>query len=111
MGARFIGCDRDQVFLMPPSLRDWVPEGHLVWTVLDAVAEAPRRNRGIRRVAPGIVVTVDAHGADGQPLRDPILRAWRRLAPETQAADGAPGSRCVRSPLVREPSQRLSATR
>ena len=39
MGARFIGCDRDQVFLMPPSLRDWVPEGHLVWTVLDAVGE------------------------------------------------------------------------
>jgi transposase len=39
MGARFIGCDRDQEFLMPPSLRDWVPEGHLVWTVLDAVAE------------------------------------------------------------------------
>jgi hypothetical protein len=25
--------------LMPPSLRDWVPDGHLVWTVLDAVAE------------------------------------------------------------------------
>ena len=24
---------------MPPSLRDWVPEGHLVWTVLDAVGE------------------------------------------------------------------------
>src|SRR5919201_2955746 len=39
MGARFIGCDREQVFLMPPSLRDWVPEGHLVWTVLDAVGE------------------------------------------------------------------------
>ena len=39
MGARFIGCNREQVFLMPPSLRDWVPEGHLVWTVLDAVAE------------------------------------------------------------------------
>jgi transposase len=27
------------VFLMPPSLRDWVPEEHLVWTVLDAVGE------------------------------------------------------------------------
>ena len=39
MGARFIGCDRGQVLLMPPSLRDWVPEGHLVWTVLDAVGE------------------------------------------------------------------------
>jgi hypothetical protein len=39
MGARFVGCDREQVFLMPPSLRDWVPEGHLVWTVLEAVGE------------------------------------------------------------------------
>src|SRR4051795_5867872 len=39
MGARFIGVDRDQVFLMPPSLREWVPEGHLVWTVLDSVGE------------------------------------------------------------------------
>jgi transposase len=39
MRARFIGADRDQVFLMPPSLRDWVPEGHLVWTVLDCVEE------------------------------------------------------------------------
>ena len=24
---------------MPPSLRDWVAEDHLVWTVLAAVAE------------------------------------------------------------------------
>jgi transposase len=39
MARSFIGCDREQVFLMPPSLREWVPEDHLVWTVLDAVAE------------------------------------------------------------------------
>jgi hypothetical protein len=39
MGARFIGVDREQVFLMPPSVRDWVPDGHWVWTVLDAVGE------------------------------------------------------------------------
>jgi transposase len=39
MAMNFIGCDREQVFLMPPSLREWVPEDHLVWTVLDAVAE------------------------------------------------------------------------
>ena len=24
---------------MPPDIRDWLPEGHLVWFVLDAVAE------------------------------------------------------------------------
>jgi transposase len=39
MAQNFIGCDREQVFLMPPSLREWVPEEHLVWTVLEAVAE------------------------------------------------------------------------
>src|SRR3954447_8423431 len=37
--ARFIGGDREQVFLMPPSVTDWVPEDHLVWTVLGAVGE------------------------------------------------------------------------
>jgi transposase len=39
MALNFVGCDRDQVFLMPPSLREWVAEDHLVWTLLDAVAE------------------------------------------------------------------------
>ena len=35
----FIDCDREQVFLLPPDVRDWLPGGHLVWFVLDAVAE------------------------------------------------------------------------
>jgi hypothetical protein len=39
MGARFIGGCREQVFLMPPLVTDWVPEDHLVWTVLEAVGE------------------------------------------------------------------------
>src|ERR671923_1880398 len=37
MAPNFIGCDREQSFLMPPSLREWVAEDHLVWTVLGAV--------------------------------------------------------------------------
>ena len=37
MGQNFISCDRDQVLLLPPSLTDWLPEDHLVWTVLGAV--------------------------------------------------------------------------
>src|SRR5215208_2017036 len=49
MGARFIGMDREQTFLMPPSVRDWVPEGHLVWTVLESVGELDRSARGIER--------------------------------------------------------------
>jgi transposase len=37
MGQNFISCDRDQVLLLPPSLTDWLPEDHLVWSVLGAV--------------------------------------------------------------------------
>src|SRR5689334_2774037 len=38
MAQNFIGCDREQSFLLPPDVRDWLPEGHLAWFVLDAVA-------------------------------------------------------------------------
>ena len=37
MAQNFVGCGRDQSFLMPPDIRDWLPEGHLAWFVLDAV--------------------------------------------------------------------------
>src|SRR3954454_25261523 len=39
MAQNFIGCDREQELLLPPSLRDWLPEEHLAWFVLDAVGE------------------------------------------------------------------------
>jgi transposase len=39
MPQNFIECDREQVLLMPPSLRDWLPEDHLAWFVLAAVEE------------------------------------------------------------------------
>ncbi len=29
MSKRFRTCDLNQVFLLPPSLQDWLPEGHL----------------------------------------------------------------------------------
>jgi transposase len=38
MAQNFIGCDREQSFLLPPDVRDWLPQGHLAWFVLDAVA-------------------------------------------------------------------------
>jgi transposase len=39
MPQNFIDCDREQVLLMPPSIRDWLPEDHLAWTILEAVQE------------------------------------------------------------------------
>jgi transposase len=35
----FVECDREQELLLPPSLREWLPDGHLAWFVIDAVAE------------------------------------------------------------------------
>ena len=37
MGPNFLECARDQVLLLPPSLREWLPERHLAWFVIDAV--------------------------------------------------------------------------
>jgi transposase len=39
MAQRFVSADRDQEFLLAPSLRDWLPAGHLAWFVLDAVEQ------------------------------------------------------------------------
>jgi transposase len=39
MAQNFIACDREQVLLLPPSLREWLPVEHLAWFVLDAVGE------------------------------------------------------------------------
>jgi transposase len=35
----FLPCDRDQELLLPPGVREWLPEDHLAWFVLDAVEE------------------------------------------------------------------------
>ncbi len=35
MGQIYKPCDRDQMFLLPPSLREWLPEGHLAYFLVD----------------------------------------------------------------------------
>jgi transposase len=39
MGQNFLAADREQAFLLPPDVRDWLPEAHFAWFVLDAVAQ------------------------------------------------------------------------
>jgi transposase len=39
MGQRFVSGDRDQVLLLPPDVREWLPGDHLAWFVIDAVEE------------------------------------------------------------------------
>ncbi|MEO5961424.1 MAG: transposase [Opitutaceae bacterium] len=37
MGAKFVNVDRDTALLLPPDMREWVPEDHLVHFLLEAV--------------------------------------------------------------------------
>lgn len=35
----YVRADRDQLFLMPPDVRDWLSPGHAVWVLLDVLAD------------------------------------------------------------------------
>jgi len=39
MAQNFIESACEQGFLLPPDVRDWLPEDHLAWFVIDAVAD------------------------------------------------------------------------
>ena len=69
MAYSYVPCDRDQLFLLPTSMREWLPEGHLAWFLIDVVAKvdtsrvhvrAPQCWSGSARLRPGH----DADAAD-----------------------------------------------
>jgi transposase len=51
-GYRFV--DREQSFLLPPSLRDWLPADHLVWFLISVVAELDTSGFHRGRVQAGV---------------------------------------------------------
>jgi transposase len=63
MAYNFLPGDRDQPFLLPPDLRDWLPGEHLAWFVLDVVDQLD------------LTVFYRAHRNDGHghPAYDPRL--------------------------------------
>jgi transposase len=65
MARDFVGVDRGQLLLMPPSLGEWLPEDHLVWTVLGAVEQM-----GLGRFRAAYRL-----GAAGRPALDPAMMA------------------------------------
>ncbi len=74
MGRKFKPVDRDQSYLLPPSLRDWVAESDLVWFVIDLVGELDLS--GIYRhyeVRVGADGRERAKAASGQPPYDPKM--------------------------------------
>src|SRR4051794_3313198 len=63
MGQNFLRAQRDQPFLLPPDMREWLPEDDLVWLVLDAVEQID------------LTAFTGAYRGDGQgrPAYDPAL--------------------------------------
>jgi transposase len=67
MAYNFLPAERDQLYVMPPSVRDWLPKDHLALFLLDVVAEldlsvfyARYRSDGLGRAAyePSVMVSV-----------------------------------------------------
>ncbi len=67
MAYNFLSAERDQLYVMPPSLSDWLAKDHLAWFVLDVVDEldlsvfyARYRSDGLGRAAyePSVMVAI-----------------------------------------------------
>src|SRR3954453_13858779 len=63
MAQNFVACDREQELLIPPSLREWLGEGHVAWFVIDAV-------EAFELSGFYAVYRVDGHG---RPAHDPAM--------------------------------------
>jgi transposase len=85
MAQRFVACDREQSFLMPPDVREWLPETHLAWFVISAVEEM------------NLDAFYAAHRVDGRsrPPYDPammvalLLYAYARGIPSSRVIERA----------------------
>lgn len=96
MAENFIAVDREQAWLVPPSIRDWLPEGHLVWFLLDVVAWLDLS---------GIVRRYRADGC-GRPAHDPRVMVGLLLY---AYAKGERSSRRIECKCVEEVPYRVMA--
>lgn len=72
MSKRFRTCDLNQVFLLPPSLQDWLPEGHLARFIAEVTNELDlskimaaygrKDGRGMAAYHPAMMVRVLLYG-------------------------------------------------
>src|SRR3954463_9483800 len=96
MAQRFVACDREQSFLMPPDVREWLPENHLAWFVIDAVGEM------------NLDVFYAAYRVDGRarPAYDPAMMVALLLY---AYARGARSSRVIERACVEDVAFRVLA--
>lgn len=39
MAYNYTECNRDQMYLLPPSMKDWLPEDHFAWFLIDVISQ------------------------------------------------------------------------
>ena len=78
MSQNFLGCDRQQAFLLPPSLDEWLPEDHFARFVIAAVE------------AMDLSAFYGDYRADGhgRPAHDPAI--WWRCSSTRMRVGSAP---------------------
>lgn len=69
MSGRFVSVDRDTAYLLPPSVQDWLPEGHLARFVVEIVEQldlgqltTAYRGRGSDAYHPAMLVALLFYG-------------------------------------------------
>lgn len=63
MAQNFLSCDREQAMLMPPSIADWLPAGHLARFVIGVV----------ERLDLGAFYAAYRSDGSGRPAHDPAM--------------------------------------
>ncbi len=72
MAHHFVSVDRSTPFLLPPSLQEWLPEGHLARFVVEVVEqldlselEAAYAGRGSKAYHPAMMLSLLFYGRTG----------------------------------------------
>jgi len=95
MAQNFIACDREQVLLLPPSVRDWLPDNHLALFVMAFYGSYRRDGHGSAAHDPAMMVALLLYAyARGQRSSRLIERdCVENVAYRVITANRAPGSR------------------
>jgi transposase len=101
MGYNYTECNRSQLYLLPPSMQEWLAEDHFAWFLLDAIGQMdlsafhePYRSDGKGQKAhhPEILLAVTLYGyCHGERSSRQLERLCQESVPyRILAADTAP---------------------